>query len=92
MTELAIIAIRRFKMKTVTATEIKNRFGRYLEDSMSEPVVIEKTGRAVAVMISMADYERLAALEDKFWGEMAIEAEKNGYLGLEESLAAVMKK
>ena len=51
-------------MKTATATDIKNHFGRYLETSISEPVMVEKTGRPVAVILSINDYERLAALED----------------------------
>ncbi|MBF0465707.1 MAG: type II toxin-antitoxin system Phd/YefM family antitoxin [Nitrospirae bacterium] len=79
-------------MKTVNATEVKNRFGQYLETSLSEPVVIEKTGRAVAVMISMADYERLSALEDSYWAQRALEAEKSGFLDPQESLSVVLKK
>ncbi len=68
-------------MKTATATDIKNHFGEYLEKSISEPVVIEKTGRPVAVMLSLQDYERLAALENKYWAQQAARAEQNGYLG-----------
>lgn len=71
-------------MKT-TATEIKNHFGEYLEGALSEPVVIEKTGRSIAVMLSMKEYERLMALDDAHWAEKALKAEKTGYIGQKES-------
>ena len=35
-------------MKDVTATDMKNRFGEYLEAARTEPVIIKKTGRRVA--------------------------------------------
>src|SRR5437868_6215996 len=51
-------------MKHVSSTEIKNRFGQYLESAIAEPVVIEKAGREVAVLLSFAEYDRLQRLED----------------------------
>ena len=71
-------------MKT-TATEMKNHFGEYLEGALSEPVVIEKSGRSIVVMLSMKEYERLMALDDAYWGEKALKAEKTGYIGQKES-------
>ncbi|MBI4309602.1 MAG: type II toxin-antitoxin system Phd/YefM family antitoxin [Candidatus Omnitrophica bacterium] len=78
-------------MKT-TATEIKNHFGEYLEGAISEPVVIEKTGRPVAVMLSVKEYERLIALEDAYWAQKAINAEKSGYIGQKESAKLLKSK
>ena len=72
-------------MKTATSTDIKNHFGEYLETSITEPIIIQKTGRPVAVLMSISDYERLAALEDKYWANQAEQAEKKGYLGQKES-------
>jgi prevent-host-death family protein len=46
-------------MKTVAATEAKNRFGAIIDDAQREPVVIRRQDRDVAVVVSMADYERL---------------------------------
>jgi prevent-host-death family protein len=46
-------------MKTVSATEAKNRFGAVLDDAQREPVVISKQDRDVAVVLSMAEYERM---------------------------------
>ena len=44
-------------MKTVQATDAKNRFGELLEDAISEPVVIQKNGRDVAVLMSKAEFD-----------------------------------
>lgn len=46
-------------MKRVQATEAKNRLGAILDDAQREPVVIRRQDRDVAVVLSMADYERL---------------------------------
>lgn len=48
-------------MKTVAATEAKNRLGAILDDAQREPVVIRRQDRDIAVVISMAEYERLRA-------------------------------
>lgn len=48
-------------MKTVPATEAKNRLGAILDDAQREPVVIRRRDRDIAVVLSMADYERLRA-------------------------------
>jgi prevent-host-death family protein len=46
-------------MKTIAATEAKNRFGAVLDDAQREPVVIRKQDRDVAVVLSMAEFERM---------------------------------
>jgi prevent-host-death family protein len=46
-------------MKTVAATEAKNRLGAILDDAQREPVVIRRQDLDIAVVLSMADYERL---------------------------------
>ena len=46
-------------MKTVPATEAKNRLGAILEEAQREPIVIRQQDRDIAVVLSMADYERL---------------------------------
>ncbi len=40
-------------MKTIAATEAKNRFGAVLDDAQREPIVIRKQDRDVAVVLSM---------------------------------------
>jgi prevent-host-death family protein len=69
-------------LKTVTATEAKNRFGALLDDAQRQPVVIRRQDREIAVILSMADYERVRTgniqgflqLRD----QVAAEAEANG--------------
>lgn len=46
-------------MKRVAATEAKNRLGAILDEAQREPIVIRRQDRDIAVVMSMADYERL---------------------------------
>ena len=55
---MAILAIV-VSVKTVAATEAKNRLGAILDDAQREPIVIRRQDRDIAVVMSMADYERL---------------------------------
>jgi prevent-host-death family protein len=66
-------------MKTITAAQAKNAFGKFLDMAQREPVAVTKMGRPVGVFISMAD------LEDTIWGERALAAHKEGYVGEAES-------
>jgi prevent-host-death family protein len=68
-------------MKSATATDMKNRFGEYLEHARREAVEVRKTGRPVAVLLAWDEYERLMALDDAWWAEQARKAEKKGYVG-----------
>lgn len=47
-------------MKTVTAVEAKNSFGRLLEATHREPVLVTKNNREIAAMLSMEDIRALA--------------------------------
>ena len=68
------------------ATEVKTRFGEFMDKAQKEPVEVEKTGRKFAVLLGWDEYQRLLALEDAHWIARAREAEKSGYLGTEESM------
>ena len=80
-------------MKSVAATEAKNRLGAILDDAQREPVVIRKQDRDVAVVLSMADFERMrsgnvtAFLELR--NEVAAEARARGLTP--RRLAALLK-
>lgn len=76
-------------MKTVSSTEIKNRLGQYLESAVGEPVVVEKAGRPVAVVLSWAEYQRLQRLEDSYWSARARAAEESGWASEEDSMKAL---
>lgn len=73
-------------MKKVSATDCKVRFGRYLEAVHSEPILIEKNDRPVAVLISAAEYERLVALENAYWVEQARRADESGWVGSDKAM------
>ena len=47
-------------MKKMSAKEAKNGFGLLLDTARAEPVVIEKHGRPVVVVLSTEEYERLS--------------------------------
>lgn len=60
-------------MKKMTSTLAKNNFGEILTTSQREPVVIEKNGKAVGVLISyeaFKDYQE-TVLADRYWGDLA---------------------
>lgn len=46
-------------MKSLSAREAKNEFGRLIDLARAEPVTIEKHGRPVVVVLSVEEYERL---------------------------------
>lgn len=50
-------------MKCVSAKDAKNGFGRLLDTARAEPVVIEKHGRPVIVVLAIEEYERLVGAE-----------------------------
>ena len=49
-------------MTSMTANAAKTRFGELLDTAQREPVTIEKHGRPVAVLVSMAAWEETEAL------------------------------
>lgn len=49
-------------MITISANDAKQSFGQVLDSAQREPVCIQKHNRATAVVLSMAEYERLRGL------------------------------
>lgn len=52
-------------MKSMSAKDAKNGFGRLLDLARAAPVLIEKHSRPVVVVMSVEDFERLSKLEDE---------------------------
>ena len=46
-------------MKAIAAKEAKNNFGEMLDTVQREPLTIEKHGRAIAVVMSVHDYQEM---------------------------------
>lgn len=51
-------------MKIMSAREAKNAFGLMIDRALAEPVLIEKHGRGVVMVISVEEYERLSVRPD----------------------------
>jgi prevent-host-death family protein len=66
-----------------TATELNKHPGKYLNQSIKETVIIERSGQPVAVMVS---YERYLQLEDAYWGELAVQADKEKSIGNKKTM------
>lgn len=47
-------------MKAMSARDAKNGFGLLIDTARAEPVLIEKHGRGVVMVISVEEYQRLA--------------------------------
>jgi len=46
-------------MKAMSAREVKDAFGLPIDTARARPVLIEKRGRGVVVVVAMEEYERL---------------------------------
>ncbi len=66
-----------------TATELNKHPGKYINQAIKEPVILERSGHPVAVIVS---YERYIQLEDAYWGELATSAEKAKKIGKKATL------
>jgi len=65
-------------MKTMSAREAKNGFGLMIDTARAGPVLVEKHGRGVVVVLAVEEYERLKAIEA---GQMGKQADKGGPSG-----------
>lgn len=76
-------------MRIESATNVKNHFGEIMDAALREPVLIQRSGRDSVIMVSCEDYREM--IEDQIWGMRAMEAEKEGFLGAEESEEIIQK-
>jgi len=79
-------------MQHIAASEVKQRLGQYMESALTEPVMIEKSGRPAVVMLSVAEYERLQAMDDAYWGERAKQALEGGLAGTDETMRRLQER
>jgi antitoxin Phd len=66
----------------ISAKEAKNKFGALLDSARRAPVIIERNGRKVAVVLAYEDFEYM---EDVLWAQRAKEAKKDGVLSKKKS-------
>ena len=72
----------------ISATALNKRPGTYLEKAIKDPVIVEKSGRPTVVMVSYELYEQL---EDAYWGELAVKADKEKSLSIKESMEFLLE-
>lgn len=69
-------------MRSVSATEAKQNLGALLDSAQSEPVVIRRQKRDIAVVLSPREYDRLRAINtqefERFCDRIGTGAEKAG--------------
>jgi len=66
-------------MKIMSSSAAKRAFGKFLGAARREPVIVTRRGRQVGVFLSASH------LEDMIWGERALAAHREGYLGPRKS-------
>ncbi|MFT3889864.1 MAG: type II toxin-antitoxin system Phd/YefM family antitoxin [Arachnia sp.] len=52
-------------MSTITASEARKSFAAVIETAQHEAVVVERRGEAQAVVVSVAEYERLKSAAEE---------------------------
>ena len=65
-------------MRQINAADFKDSFGEYLDLAKAEPIAVCKSGKPVAIMMSVEEYVALQHLEDAFWKLRAEAAEQSG--------------
>jgi prevent-host-death family protein len=74
-------------MRSVTATEAKQNLGALLDSAQSEPVVIRRQKRDIAVVLSPREYDRLRAINtedfERFCDQVGAEAAEAGITEVE---------
>lgn len=64
-------------MLSMSAKDAKYGFGRLIDLARSEPVVVEKHGRPVVVVMAVEEFERLKAVESEQRAQLPATGEAN---------------
>jgi prevent-host-death family protein len=79
-------------VRTVSATEAKQRLAAILDAAQHEPIMVRRQKREVAVVLSPREYERLRGLNlqelDQYCDRIAVQAAERGLT--EEKLAEIL--
>ncbi|QXQ08424.1 type II toxin-antitoxin system Phd/YefM family antitoxin [Sphingosinicellaceae bacterium] len=50
-------------LERVSSTDVSKRFGHFYDEAITHPIAVERNGTARVVMMPVAEYLRLAALD-----------------------------
>lgn len=64
-------------MRTYSTNEARNNFSEMIDNSQHEAVEIIRNGRAMSVLLSKKDFERLKKIEDEWWMNQTISQSEN---------------
>ena len=70
-------------MKTFTALEAKNRFGKVIDAAQREPVTVTRQGRPSVVILSAEEYERR---QTRAWRNLLAVMKETGAYAAEHGL------
>lgn len=80
-------------MWQVNATDFKNHFGEFLDMARDEPVVANRSGKPLAVVLSVEEYEHLERLDDAYWIARADAAKASGeWIGHDEAMRLLTER
>jgi prevent-host-death family protein len=57
-------------MRTISAKDAKYNFGELIDMARAEPVIVEKYGRPVVVVVAVEEYNRLKGSDAKDLGSV----------------------
>jgi prevent-host-death family protein len=80
-------------MRQVNATDFKNHFGEFLDMAKDEALMVNKSGKPMAVVLSLEEYEHLERLDDAYWIARAQAAEASGeWIGHDEAMRLLTER
>ncbi len=82
-------------MLTIAATEFKKHYGEYVDDALTEPVIIQKYNRNSLVLVSYKEFSILEKIKEQY-NDLILklkmdEAKKGEYVGKEEVVKMLAK-
>jgi prevent-host-death family protein len=80
-------------MRQVNSTDFKNHLGEFLDLARDEALMVRKSGKPLAVVMSAEEYEHLQRLEDAYWLARAQAAETRGqWVGHDEAMRSMTER
>jgi prevent-host-death family protein len=80
-------------MREINSTDFKNHLGEFLGLAKDETLMVSKSGKPLAVVMSAEEYEHLQRLEDAYWIARAEAAESRGeWIGHDEAMRSLTER